>query len=116
MSQNQTTGTVSVSEGYVPSGGLSLNIERGSINSGATSKEADGYVNNNTVVPEKGYLYINAGYHPNTQISLATLIPDDTEYSNATSNQMLFGYEAYDTNGNKLVGTITTYLGTYTLS
>lgn len=116
MSQNQTTGTVSVSEGYVPSGGLSLNIERGSINSGTTSKENDGYVNNNTVVPEKGYLYINAGYHPNTQISLATLIPDDAEYSNATSNQMLFGYEAYDTDGNKLVGTITTYLGTYTLS
>ena len=114
LSQNQATGTISISEGYVPEGGLSLEVTRGTINSGASSKS--GYANNDTVVPANGYLYINAGYHPNTQISLATLIPDDTEYTNATTNQMLFGYEAYDTNGNKLIGTITTYTGTYTLS
>lgn len=114
ITENQAAGTISVSEGYVPSGGISAEITRGSIDSGRSSKT--GYVNDSTVVPENGYLYINAGYHPNTQISLATLIPDDSTYTNATSNQMLFGYEAYDTNGNKLVGTITTYTGIYTLS
>ena len=113
ITENQAAGTISVSEGYVPSTGLSLNIGRGSISSGASAKA--NYANDTTTVPANGYLYISAGYYPNTQISLASLIPDDSTYTNATSDKILDQFEAYDSDGNKLVGTITTYSGSYTV-
>lgn len=89
-----------------------ITIPKGSITTGSSSKT--GYVNNTTaVVPANGYLYISAGYYPNTQISLGTLIPDDTNLTNAGNANLLYGYEAYDTTGTKLVGTIKEfYLGT----
>ena len=61
-----------------------------------------------TVIPSGGYLYLNQGWFENTKISLGHLIPDDTTYDNAGVKQILSGYEAYDTNGQKLIGTMTT--------
>ena len=82
-------------------------IPAGTISTGTSAKS--GWVTNTSaVVPANGYLYIRAGFYPNTQISLATLIPDDNSLSNAGNGHILSGYEAYDTNGNKLVGTIAT--------
>lgn len=82
-------------------------IGAGTISTGSASQS--GWTTNTTaVVPANGYLYISEGYYPNTQISLATLIPDDSSKTNAGSGQILSNYEAYDTNGNKLIGTIAT--------
>lgn len=61
-----------------------------------------------TVIPAGGYLYINKGWYDNTKISLGHLIPDDGSYTNAGNGHILSGFEAYDTNGNKLIGTIPT--------
>lgn len=58
------------------------------------------------IIPEQGALYLNEGYYSNIKISLGTLIPDDTSLPNAGDSHILSGYEAYDTNGKKLVGTI----------
>lgn len=80
-------------------------IPTGTISAGTSAKS--GWVTNTSaVVPAKGYLYISAGYYPNTQISLATLIPDDSNFPNAGTGRIVSGFEAYDTNGAKLVGTI----------
>ena len=63
-----------------------------------------------------GFLYINAGYFENSKISIGTLLPDPTSAPNATSAKMLAGYEAFDVDGNVLLGTIQTYTGLYTVS
>ena len=108
--------TVTVTEGYVPSTGLQETIGAGTISTG--SESLTGYETNTTAeVPNNGYLYIHAGYHPNTQIHLGTLIPDAAGVSgSAGSDKILSGYGAYDTNGNKIVGTIATYDGTYSIT
>lgn len=62
----------------------------------------------NTILPEKGYLYLNKGWFDDTKISLGHLIPDDVNYTNAGVAHILSGYEAYDTNGTKLIGTMAT--------
>ena len=62
----------------------------------------------NTILPEKGYLYLNKGWFDDTMISLGHLIPDDVNYTNAGVAHILYGYEAYDTNGKKLIGTMAT--------
>ena len=60
-----------------------------------------------------GYLYIAPGYYGATQISLGTLIPDNPS-DDAVSANILSGYEAFTTDGKRLVGSIGTYDGTYT--
>ena len=62
----------------------------------------------NTILPEEGYLYLNKGWFDDTKISLGHLIPDDVNYTNAGTAQIRKGYEAYDTNGTKLIGTMAT--------
>ena len=82
-------------------------IPTGTISAGTSAKS--GWVTNTSaaaVVPANGYLYISAGYYPNTPISLSTLIPDDSNFPNAGNGRIVSGFEAYDTNGAKLVGTI----------
>ncbi len=102
--------------GWIDNNVTVATIEAGTISTGTTAKT--GWETNTTaVVPEQGYLYIGAGYYPNTQISLATLIPDNTDYPNVTvTDQILAGYEAYDTDGKRLVGTLATYDGTYSVT
>ena len=59
-----------------------------------------------TVINENGYLYINKGWFNDAKISLGQLIPDDVEYENAGNSHIRAGYEAYDPNGVKLIGTM----------
>ncbi len=83
--------------------------QAGSFNNQATSGVT--YTENTataTVIPSGGYLYLNKGWFDNTKISLGHLIPDDADYTNAGVAQILSGYEAYDTNGQKLIGTMAT--------
>ena len=94
----KTGATVTGRTYYIPTGTIST----------GTSAKSGWTTNTSAVVPANGYLYISAGYYPNTQISLATLIPDDSSLTNAGNGHILSGYEAYDTNGNKLKGTIAT--------
>lgn len=61
-----------------------------------------------TILPAGGYLYLNKGWFDDTKISLGHLIPDDVNYTNAGVAHILSGYEAYDTNGKKLIGTMAT--------
>ena len=61
----------------------------------------------NTVLPSGGYLYINAGWHDNTKISLGHLIPEIAD-NDAGVYEILYGYKAYDENGNVITGTMST--------
>jgi hypothetical protein len=61
----------------------------------------------NTVLPSGGYLYINAGWHDNTKISLGHLIPEIADHD-AGDSHILFGYKAYDEKGNVITGTMAT--------
>lgn len=82
-------------------------MPNGSLNNAATSGVT--YTESTaaaTIIPAEGALYINAGYLPNTKITLAHLIPDDTQYDNAGNAQIRSGYEAYSPKGEKLIGTI----------
>ena len=93
-----TSATINTNTYYLPVG---------TISTGTSAKTgSDWTTNTSAVVPANGYLYISAGYYPNTQISLATLIPDDSSLPNAGNEHILSGYEAYDINGDKLKGTI----------
>lgn len=60
----------------------------------------------NTILPAEGALYINEGWYPNTKITLGHMIPDDANLPNAGDNHILSGYEAYDADGKKLIGTM----------
>lgn len=91
-----TSATINTNKYYLPVGSIST----------GTSAKSGWTTNTSAVVPANGYLYIGAGYYPNTQISLATLIPDDSTLPNAGNGHILSGYEAYDPSGNKLKGTI----------
>ena len=110
--QSQANGTVTITEGYTA--GFSVEVARGTISSGANG--ISGYENDSTVVPAGGYLFINAGYHPNTQISLDTILGGNADVAATTDAHILQGYAAYDVDGKLLSGTIPTYAGNYTTS
>lgn len=57
-------------------------------------------------IPADGYLYMSGGWYPKQKIALGTFIPDDTGLTNAGTDQIRHNYEAYDTDGHKLVGTM----------
>ena len=83
--------------------------QAGSFNNAATTGVT--YTENTetkTILPAGGYLYLNKGWFDDTKISLGHLIPDDVNYSNAGVAHILSGYEAYDTDGTKLIGTMAT--------
>lgn len=106
-SASKTIATGATASAAADSDGGKYYIPTGTISAGTSAKS--GWVTNTSAeVPANGYLYIGAGFYPNTQISLATLIPDDNGLSNAGTGHILENFEAYDTNGNKLVGTIKT--------
>lgn len=86
-----------------------VKVPMGTISTGSTNNST-WTENTSAVVPAEGYLYINEGWYPNTQISLATLIPDDITYVNATSGKILQNHEAYDIDGKKLIGTIESWV------
>lgn len=96
-------------------------VTTGTLSTGLTNKSSQGYntlSDSSVVIPTDeqgngGYLYIAPGYYGATQISLGTLIPDNPS-DDAVSANILSGYEAFTTDGKRLVGSIGTYDGTYT--
>ena len=82
-------------------------VQAGSLNNAAAAGVTyTANTDSSTVIPANGTLYINEGWFPNTMITLGHMIPDDTGYTNAGSGHIRYGFEAYDTDGNKLIGTI----------
>lgn len=65
------------------------------------------YITNSSVTLKDGYLYIDAGYIPNTKVSLSALIPDIP--NDALASHILSGYSAYSETGELINGTITTW-------
>ena len=90
---NASTATVGNTSADVSSNGV---LTKSKFISGAGS----------VVIPAEGALYINAGYYDNLKLTLSTIIPDDTNYTNAGTAQILKGYEAYTPDGKKLIGTM----------
>lgn len=89
-------------------------IKKGALNNEATTGiKYNDESGSNTIIPAEGSLYINEGWYPNTKITLGHLIPDDAAYTNAGDGHILSGYEAYDTNGKELIGTIPTVTPTF---
>lgn len=61
----------------------------------------------NTVIPAGGSLYLSGGWYPKQKIELGHLIPDIAD-NDAGTDQILYGYSAFDEDGNQITGTITT--------
>ena len=100
--------------GYIASGNVGT-VSAGSLSTATSS--TTGYATLTTPsVPASGYLLINAGYYGNSQISLATLIPDNSSVADATADFILSGYEAFNTAGARIVGNIPTITPTHTAS
>ena len=119
---NTSGGTViATTAGYVDSNTQVATVSAGSLSTGLTDKSSQGYntlADSSVVIPTDengngGYLYLSAGYYSATQIGLGTLIPDNPT-DDAVSANILSGYEAFNTAGKRLVGSIPTYDGTYT--
>lgn len=82
------------------------NVNPGSLTNAPAGNET--YTENtstSTVLPANGYLYINKGWHDNTKISLGHLIPEIAD-NDAGDEHILYGYKAYDENGNVITGTM----------
>lgn len=112
---------VATTAGYVDENTQVATVSAGSLSTGMTDKSSQGYntlADSTVVIPTDengngGYLYMSAGYYGATQISLGTLIPD-SDTTDAVSAKILSGYEAFTTDGKRLVGSIATYSGDYT--
>lgn len=107
--------------GYIGVGDPVGTVGAGVLSTGLVDRTSQGYTtlaDNSVVIPTDdngngGYLYIPAGYYNATQITLGTLIPDQAT-TDAVSANILSGYEAFTTDGTRLIGSIATYDGTYT--
>ena len=105
LSEISTSGSVTGGSGskyYIP-------ITSGAI-AAAAEDPGTSYTENSTAISSGGWLKIDAGWIPNTKISLATLIGDDINEVTTTtaSSNMLSGFRAYDKDGNVLIGNIPT--------
>jgi len=104
--------TLNTKDTYVPKNievnvGANVNVTAASLANTETSGQT--YTENTadaTIIPAGGALYINKGWINNTKITLGHMIPDDTGYTNAGVAHIRNGFEAYDTEGNKLIGTM----------
>ena len=109
--------TITPDNGYIGLSSVEVSaVSNGNFNNVATSGVT--YTENTdagTVIPANGYLYLNEGYFPNTKISLAHIIPDpSTGESNPGTNDIKSGKVAYDGDGNKIIGTMSTVTPTFT--
>lgn len=89
---------------------VSASATAGRFANSVSAADESSYTPNNlpsTVIPAGGSLYLSGGWYSKQKISLAHLIPDIAE-NDAGTDQILFGYSAYDENGNQITGTITT--------
>ena len=86
----------------------------GSLANSPTTGQTYEEVNSPAILTSDGYLYINKGYLGNTKISLGTLIPN-SDVTDVVSGVLRIGYEAFDTAGQRIVGGLATYDGTYSV-
>ena len=89
-------------------------IRTGSLANTPTTGETYNEVNSPAILTSDGYLYINKGYLGNTKISLGTLIPN-SDVADVVSGVLRTGYEAFDTAGQRILGGLSTYDGTYSV-
>ena len=86
-------------------------VNVGGVSAGSLNNEpANGvtYANGDsasTVIPSGGYLYINAGWFPNTKISLSNLVPEIAT-NDAGVSHIRQGYKAFDETGTLITGTM----------
>ena len=106
-----TQGKVTVNTGWVNS---AVTVTGASFANSATSGITYLDISSTNQAPiliSGDYLYINKGYTDNVKISLAKLVPDDATieaYNVTSTNQILSGYAAYNSQGTLLSGTIPT--------
>ena len=105
----------STSAGWLDANVQVANLGTGTLANSATSGQTYTTVTSPAIDTADGYLYINKGYFANTKISLATLIPDSAT-TDVVSTALLPNYEAFDTNGVRIVGGMTIYDGDYSSS
>lgn len=86
----------------------------GSLANTPTTNQTYTEVSSPAVLTSDGYLYINKGYFGNTKISLGTLIPN-SDVTDVVEAALRVGYEAFDTSGQRIVGGLSTYDGTYSV-
>lgn len=114
-----TMGTYTNTAGYASAGSPRLaaatfsNTATSSVTYADVSEAKIGSASGSYVMPvidSEGYLYINRGYVDNMKVSLARLIPDNSnitfDSSTKKSDQMLNGVTAYDKDGKLITGTI----------
>lgn len=105
----------STGAGWIDNNVTVATLASGSLANTATSGQTYTEVTSPAILTSDGYLYINKGYFANTKISLGTLIPD-SDTADVVSNVLRVGYEAFDTNGARIVGGLSTYDGTYSVT
>lgn len=105
----------STGAGWIDNNVTVATLASGSLANTATSGQTYTEVTSPAILTSDGYLYINKGYFANTKISLGTLIPD-SDTADVVSNVLRVGYEAFDTNGVRIVGGLSTYDGTYSVT
>lgn len=100
--------------GWLDSNVTVVTLGTGSLANTPTTNQTYTEVNSPAVLTSDGYLYINKGYFGNTKISLGTLIPN-SDVTDVVSGVLRTGYEAFDTAGQRILGGLSTYDGTYSV-
>lgn len=89
-------------------------INTGSLKNTPTTGHTYTEVSSPAILTNDGFLYIDQGYFGDTKISLGTLIPD-SDTTDVVDGALRIGYEAFDTAGQRIVGGLATYDGTYSV-
>lgn len=87
-------------------------VKKGSVN-GWNKSETNGadpahQITGVTAMESGGAIHIAEGWHEDSYITLADIIPDSLNI-NAVDSSMLYGHQAFDEEGNTLTGSILTY-------
>ena len=122
ITPNNSTQTVTLSDGYYPServitiNAISETSAVATFSNTATSGVTyTDYSNSAPVIPSGGYLYINAGYTPSRKISLAKLVPDNVTIGTTTQSPYIHpSHTAYNQDGEVVTGTMVLYSNTRT--
>lgn len=101
---------VVIVDGDGTNAGTAVTDSNGDLITGTLANSATANVtyaeNTSVAIPSQGALYINAGYYPNTMITLDQMLDGKTDTAGTANGQILSGYVAYDVDGKKLTGTI----------
>lgn len=119
MTSSDFTATANVIKtnhaGWIDNNITVATIGTGTLANTPTTNETYTEVNSPAILTSDGFLYINKGYFSNTKISLGTLIPD-SDVTDVIEGALRVGYEAFKTDGTRIVGGLSTYDGTYSVT